>query len=1473
MKPSKAITSFGALAALTTFTLFMSFGHVQAASLAWDGNGNTAPNPAGGTGTWDVNTSLNFWDGTTNVVWPASGTSNDAVFDTTAGTVTLATGGVTAHNLAFNLTGYTLTGTTLTLNGATPTITTAAGVTATVNSVVAGSAGLTKAGVGTLTLGGTNTFTGGAVVSSGKLVLNSASAATASGTVTLGDANTGSDNVELDMGTTGGTWANPIIVSANGTGTAIIKSTYTVTHTFLTGGMTLNRPTTLFVATGGFIFDAGGGVITGSVGTLTIDGTGGKLQFDQVNTFTGDVVINSGGTLQLNGSNRIPDASNVMVNGVLTLVGTNETISGLNGSGQVQALSGGGNLTVGFGNANGTFTGSFIPNGSSGTFIKIGTGTQILSGANTYTNGTTISGGVLQLGNAGTTGSLSTSGITNNANLTINRTNAISQGTSFGTISGSGSFTQAGTGTTTFTAANTYSGPTVISAGTLALTGSGSIASSSSIDVQASGTLSATTLSIGSGKTLKGTGLVSAATTVASGGTVAPAGDGTIGTLNANGSLILAGTASFDINKTGATLTSDSIGGTASVTFGGALTVTATGDALVAGDSFTLFSNTGSRTGSFSGVPTLPPLNAGLTWNTSQLATNGTISVASLTVVSVPTFNPVGGGYQGAQSVTITSDSGSTIHYTTDGSDPLTSGTVATGASPVSGVVVPTNSTTVVKAYATKSGQTDSAVATSTYTTLSSPVWTNSLSGQSWPTASNWLSNVAPNGAGNTADFSTLTLTGNTTVHLDTSITISRMVFGDVGNTYGWTLDSGAGGSLTLDGATPTITVNNQTTTISAPLGGTLGFVKAGSGTLVLSGTSTLAGPIAINAGTLQLSGGSSLGSGGVVDNGALVLNQSAISIGGAITGTGSVSGTTAGTLAIGQSITLTNNNITLSSSGVGSLASGANLSVGTGTASISSNATSLIGFTIGGNNSLSATGGGSITLSGKTTTTGGGYSGLTFGGSNLTTSGTINLSGQNTGEWGVNFASNTTIHATTGTTTLTGTTTNGSSTKAPFLFFGNPTITLTADSGAAIVLQGGATTGGGNYVFYDYNGGSTFNVSGSVSFIAGATASGDVFWTNTSTLFTVGANSALTLDAGGLPVGHGARVGSMGANSSVTYASSSTGGTMTGGQVLTASTDSLIYNISGSGTLTQSGVISGAGSLSKTGSGFLTLSVANTYTGPTTVTGGVLRISGSLSSSSAVAVASTATLSGTGTAAGPVTVDSGGFVTPGGSGIGTLSLGASTLNGTYTCQIDGAGADQIAVTGNLTFGGSAAIAVTQTNPATAASYTIATYTGTLTGAPTVTGIPSGYQLDTSTAGQIKLVQVLGYNTWIAGFPGLSDTTPQGDPDHDGIPNIIEFLTNGDPSVSSEANLPTISASGDSLVFTFVLRDDAAYLNPTVEFSTSLDSGTWTTAVDGSNGVTIDSTNNGDGATHTIIVTIPKGSETKLFARLKVAIP
>lgn len=146
---------------------------VPAADLYWDVN-NTSLN-RGGTGTWNL----------TAPVWSASddgvsgpysawdnGALHDAFFGSTAGTVTLGVP-ITVHDITFQTNGYTITGGILTLDGVDPTLSVTTG-TSTISSVINSTSGLIKAGGGTLTLNGSNTFNGGIDINGGTLALNAA---------------------------------------------------------------------------------------------------------------------------------------------------------------------------------------------------------------------------------------------------------------------------------------------------------------------------------------------------------------------------------------------------------------------------------------------------------------------------------------------------------------------------------------------------------------------------------------------------------------------------------------------------------------------------------------------------------------------------------------------------------------------------------------------------------------------------------------------------------------------------------------------------------------------------------------------------------------------------------------------------------------------------------------------------------------------------------------------------------------------------------------------------------------------------------------------------------------------------------------------------------------------------------------------------------------------------------------------------
>jgi formylglycine-generating enzyme required for sulfatase activity len=94
-------------------------------------------------------------------------------------------------------------------------------------------------------------------------------------------------------------------------------------------------------------------------------------------------------------------------------------------------------------------------------------------------------------------------------------------------------------------------------------------------------------------------------------------------------------------------------------------------------------------------------------------AASGTFTIA-YPAAATPTFNPPGGVYTSTQSVTISSTTaGATIWYTTDGSDPTSSATRLSGASPVASVSAPLGKT--LRAEATAIGYSTSAEGTANY--------------------------------------------------------------------------------------------------------------------------------------------------------------------------------------------------------------------------------------------------------------------------------------------------------------------------------------------------------------------------------------------------------------------------------------------------------------------------------------------------------------------------------------------------------------------------------------------------------------------------------------------------------------------------------------------------------------------------------------------------------------------------------------
>ncbi|MEI7899411.1 MAG: autotransporter-associated beta strand repeat-containing protein [bacterium] len=141
-----------------------------------------------------------------------------------------------------------------------------------------------------------------------------------------------------------------------------------------------------------------------------------------------------------------------------------------------------------------------------------------------------------------------------------------------------------------------------------------------------------------------------------------------------------------------------------------------------------------------------------------------------------------------------------------------------------------------------------------------SGTWTQLTSGGLWSDSANWSGTTVADGSGSTADFSTLNLASDNTVHLDApSRTLTTLIFSPgTGTAYQWILDdnsSSGANTLTLAGTTPTIFVTNNAT-ISAVIAGSTAWIKDGPGKLTLSGTNSTTGGATIKSGTLALSGG-----------------------------------------------------------------------------------------------------------------------------------------------------------------------------------------------------------------------------------------------------------------------------------------------------------------------------------------------------------------------------------------------------------------------------------------------------------------------------------------------------------------------------------------------------------------------------------------------------------------------------------------
>ena len=132
----------------------------------------------------------------------------------------------------------------------------------------------------------------------------------------------------------------------------------------------------------------------------------------------------------------------------------------------------------------------------------------------------------------------------------------------------------------------------------------------------------------------------------------------------------------------------------------------------------------------------------------------------------------------------------------------------------------------------------------------------------------------------------------------------------------------------------------------------------------------------------------------------------------------------------------------------------------------------------------------------------------------------------------------------------------------------------------------------------------------------------------------------------------------------------------------------------------------------------------------------------------------------------------------------------------------------------------------------------------------------------------------VNFASWISGYAGLSNTTQSGDPDGDGISNVMEYVLNGNPAISNRGILPSITVdAAKNVSFSFVRRT-ASTADTTQTLLTSPDLLTWTpTALPSTSSGTVTvvpETPSVGLQTVTIAVPATPGGNGKLFARLRV---
>ena len=1135
----------------------------------------------------------------------------------------------------------------------------------TINVNLAGGAGLTKSGPGTLTLNGSNSYTGDTLITGGKVVAGSNTAfgnSTSAVTVAPGTGN----RITLQSG------ASSLALSNNFT--ILIGTTVWDTN---------SHNTTLSGAISG-----AGALTKNGTGTLTLAGantyTGattvgnGTLRFSEANganAGAGSYTISIGATLLLdntsaNNNNRINDASAITLagnGGILyrgsTSGNSSETVGTIN-VGATSSFGAPGMITLSFGGNNtATLTSSNFVRNAVGSMLvngeSLGKDTASTSSVSRFfvttapaLVGTTNDGGTginssvkdakivaYLLGEATqSTGGLGTATGTANTFLTYN----------------------AGSGLRPLNPTDEFTNNAIVATHNTYITAATTAATTAAIN---SLVINGGDLSIDDGRTLTDTSgallfvtsnaikpsASTGALNFASGGdgiiTVNPGVFGTISasitpngssfsiTKQGGGTLTLSGNNTY----TGATrlvagtlvLNGTNSNGLGSLTtYGGELVLGSAGG-LNPASSIVISSGTISTSLASVTVSNNIALNTraafGSATNTGNLVLTGTLNANSgnrtLSAESGVTVTIDG---------TISNSSSPRITFNGTGSFVLnTANAFSGGASLDSGVtVIAGNAAAFGTGTLTFNGSTGSGpiLKASTDLTLTNDWKINN----NWNVdTATWSPGVATITGANNVTLSGAYHGGNATQTLFSSLdagkvlTISGPVAIASSSTNCTLIINGSGKTLISGGIS-----NGNATTAD--------FIKDGSGTVTLSGSNTYTGATTINSGTLAL------GANDVIsDSSNLIINGGTFDIS-SFSDTVGVITMTNGNL-IGTSGVLTGSAYNITGGTVSAQLGGGTLTINNGTTNIGvagSNAALILdgssavanlianvsALSVSLNNGASITGSFSLNLTSGVTANGGSIASNLIGSGGVTMNGTGNtltLSGANTytgattiSAGDLSISSVSALTNTSGVNLANATAliyTGGAATLDRDISVTGGTGTIRNSGTGLLALAGGLSKNGTMLTLAGGSNGITVSgvISGSAAdsdliIDGGITTLDNANTYNGPTLIINGATLNANV-AGALPTSTLTAV-TINGSSTLALGASQSVASLSGTTGSTVNLNANTLTINGSATTTYSGGISGTGNLVKNGSGTQTLAAANTYTGTTTVNSGTLQ-------------------------------------------------------------------------------------------------------------------------------------------------------------------------------------------------------------------------------------------------------------------------